>query len=215
MSRSVISICIMLALPLSAADAEPGGNGQTASHDTKSVCRSVESPTSKARTINVMGNKHYADVRLLNEIYTRESDSCDPGRIAADESKLRAFYLTEGYADFRVSVKAEPTPDGRDFVITYVIEEGPRYKFGTVELDSKVRGLSAEILTPTLSMKTGDWFNAKKVEDVVTGLQQTAGARGYAFAEVMPKFDRDATSRVMNVRLTIEDRRAPTPKGLL
>ena len=175
-----------------------------------------EGPVSKVRAINIIGNEQYDDGRLRKEMYTREAggilgilrqnDSYDPDRLAADQQKLRAFYLTEGYADFRVvSALAELTADRRDFVITYVVEEGPRYKFGTVELESELRDLNAETLRPLVPMKTGDWFNAKQVEDVVTGLSEVAGAQGYAFAEISPAYDRDAENRVMNIRLTVKD----------
>ena len=51
--------------------------------------------------------------------------SYDPDRMAFDQQKLRQFYLTEGYADFRVvSAVAELTPDKKDFILTYVVEEG-------------------------------------------------------------------------------------------
>ena len=60
--------------------------------------------------------------------------------MAYDQQKLRQFYLTQGYADFRVtSAVAELTPDKKDFIITYVVEEGPRYKFGDVTVDSDIR----------------------------------------------------------------------------
>src|SRR3546814_8518591 len=63
--------------------------------------------------------------------------SYDPDRLAYGQQKLRQFYLTEGYADFRViSAVAELTPNKRDFIITYVVEEGDRYKFGDVTVQS-------------------------------------------------------------------------------
>ena len=72
--------------------------------------------------------------------FLKSNDTYDPDRLAADQQKLRAFYLTQGYADFRVvQALAELTPDRRDFVITYVVDEGPRYHFGTVEADSALR----------------------------------------------------------------------------
>ena len=72
--------------------------------------------------------------------FLKSNDTYDPDRLAADQQKLRAFYLTQGYADFRVvQALAELTPDRRDFVITYVVDEGPRYKFGTVEAESVLR----------------------------------------------------------------------------
>lgn len=174
-----------------------------------------EGPVSKVRAINVVGNEQYSDDRLRKEMYTREAggilgffrsnDSYDPDRLAADQQKLRAFYLTQGYADFRVvSALAELTPDRRDFVITYVIEEGPRYKFGTVEVESEIRDLGADTIRPFVTMKQGDWFDAKAVEDVVTGLNEVAGAQGYAFAEVAPAYDRDPEKLEMNIQFRVK-----------
>jgi outer membrane protein insertion porin family len=174
-----------------------------------------EGPVSKVRAINIVGNEQYDDGRLRKEMFTREAggllgffrsnDSYDPDRLAADQQKLRAFYLTEGYADFRVvSALAELTPDRRDFVITYVVEEGPRYKFGTVEIESEVRDLSKETLQPFVSIKPGQWFNAKAVEDVVTALNEVAGAQGYAFADIDPAYDRDVEKLEMNLQLRVK-----------
>jgi outer membrane protein insertion porin family len=175
-----------------------------------------EGPVSKVRAINIIGNEQYGDGRLRKEMYTREAggilgilrttDTYDPDRLAADQQKLRAFYLTEGYADFRVvSALAELTPDRRDFVITYVVEEGPRYKFGTVDAESSLRDLNAETIQAFITLRPGDWFNAKAVEDTVTGLNEVAGAQGYAFADIAPTYDRDAENRVMNIRFRVNE----------
>ena len=175
-----------------------------------------EGPTSKVRAINIIGNEQYGDGRLRKEMYTKEAggvlgffktnDSYDPDRLAADQQKLRAFYLTEGYADFRVvSALAELTPDRRDFVITYVIEEGPRYKFGTIDVESSLRDLSKETIASFIRLKPGDWFNAKAVEDVVTGLSEIAGAQGYAFADINPAYERDAEKKLMSIQFRVNE----------
>ena len=174
----------------------------------------TEGDKSKVRAINIIGNEQYSDGRLRKEMYTRQAggilgilksnDSYDPDRLAADQQKLRAFYLTQGYADFRVvSALAELTPDRKDFVITYVVEEGPRYKFGTVEAESQIRDFSDELIKTAVRIKPGDWFDAKLVEDTVTGLNELAGARGYAFADVSPSYDRDVEKRVMNLTFRV------------
>ena len=173
-----------------------------------------EGDKSKVRAINIIGNEQYSDGRLRKEMFTREAggllgmfksnDSYDPDRLAADQQKLRAYYLTQGYADFRVvSALAELTPDRRDFIITYVIEEGPRYKFGTVDAESELRDFDAEYVKGLVRIKPGDWFDAKKVEDTVTGLNEVAGAKGYAFADVSPDFNRDAEKKVMNLTFRV------------
>ena len=37
------------------------------------------------------------------------------------------------------SAVAELTPDKKDFIITYVVEEGKRYRFGEITVDSEIR----------------------------------------------------------------------------
>jgi outer membrane protein insertion porin family len=178
-----------------------------------------EGDLAKVRAINILGNSHYSDERLRKEMYTRQAggflgflksnDTYDPDRLAADQQKLRAFYLTEGYADFRVvQALAELTPDRRDFVITYVVDEGPRYRFGTIKADSALRDFPVAQVLQIAKLKAGTWFNAKAVEDAVTNLNEAAGNLGYAFADISPAYDRDAEKRLMNLTIRVN----PTPR---
>ena len=173
-----------------------------------------EGDLAKVRAINIIGNKQYSDGRLRKEMFTRQAggplgflksnDTYDPDRLAADQQKLRAFYLTEGYADFRVvSALAELTPDRRDFVITYVVEEGERYKLGTVEADSALRDFPNATVLKVANLKPGGWFNAKAVEDSMTSLNEAAGNLGYAFADINPAYDRDSEKHVMNLTIKV------------
>jgi outer membrane protein insertion porin family len=173
-----------------------------------------EGPVSKIRKINIIGNNTFDDDRLRKEMYTRQAggvlgflksnDTYDPDRLAADQQKLRAFYLTEGYADFRVvSALAELTPDRRDFIITYVIDEGPRYRFGTVDAQSALRDLPKATVMQQVHVHTGDWFDAKAVEDTVTALNETAGNLGYAFADISPAYKRNADTHTMDVTFRV------------
>jgi len=168
-----------------------------------------EGPQSRIRAINIIGNEQFSDHELRGEMVTKQSSLFsflgsgavyDPDRLAYDQQKLRMFYLTHGYADFRVvSAVAELTPDRRDFIITYVVEEGQRYKFGDVKVQSAIRDFKGEDLSRLLPMKNGDWYNAKLVEDTVTSLNESAGLFGYAFADVQPDFTRDKDKRTMSV----------------
>lgn len=174
-----------------------------------------EGPKSKVRQINIIGNEIFSDGKLRGEMVTKQArffrlfssgTSYDPDRLAFDQQKLRQFYLTEGYADFRVvSAVAELTPDKRDFIITYVVEEGQRYKFGEVKVDSQLRDFDSEKLAKSLPIKQGDWYNAKAVEDQVDGLTETAGAFGYAFADVRPDFSRNKDDLTMSVTFRIAE----------
>lgn len=175
-----------------------------------------EGDKSKVRRINIVGNEQFSDARLRKEMYTRQAggflgflksnDTYDPDRLAADQQKLRAFYLTEGYADFRVvSALAELTPDRRNFIITYVIDEGPRYKFGTVEAESALRDLPKEKIMELVHIQPGSWFNAKAVEDAVTSLNEVAGNLGYAFADISPAYNRDPQAHTMSLTFRVRE----------
>lgn len=173
----------------------------------------VEGPKSKVRKINIIGNKEFSDGRLRGEMATKQTGlskifssgtSYDPDRLAYDQQKLRQFYLTQGYADFRViSAVAELTPDKRDFIITYVVEEGDRYKFGDIGVESDIRDVKPETLKPLVRMRKGQWYNAKEVEDTVDTLSETAGLLGYAFADIRPEFQRDKDTLTMSVTFKV------------
>jgi outer membrane protein insertion porin family len=95
------------------------------------------------------------------------------------------------------------TPDRRDFVITYVVDEGPRYHFGTVEADSALRDFPNQKVLELAKIKAGSWFNAKEVEDAVTNLNEYAGNLGYAFADINPAYNRDPDKKVMNLTIKV------------
>jgi outer membrane protein insertion porin family len=176
-----------------------------------------EGPKSKVRQINILGNEQFSDSDLRGQMVTKQArftrlfssnTSYDPDRLAFDQQKLRQFYLTEGYADFRVvSAVAELTPDQQDFIITYVVEEGERYKFGEVAVESQLRDFDSDSMQALLPAKDGDWYNAKLIEDTVEQLTELAGRFGYAFADVQPRFQRNPEDLTMSVTFVL--RQAP------
>ena len=177
-----------------------------------------EGPQSRIRQINIIGNEAFGDHELRGQLATKRASFLsflssgavyDPDRLAYDQQKLRQFYLTQGYADFRVvSAVAELTPDRRDFIITFVVEEGERYKFGDIKVESSIRDFKGAGLAKMLPMHKGDYYNAKQVEDTVTQLNEAAGLFGYAFADVQPDFNRDREHLTMSVVFNV----AETPR---
>ncbi|MDB5689099.1 MAG: surface antigen [Sphingomonas bacterium] len=173
-----------------------------------------EGDKSKVRRINIIGNDAFSDGELRGEMATKQTGltkifssgtSYDPDRLSYDQQKLRQFYLTNGYADFRViSAIAELTPDKRDFIITYVIEEGQRYKFGEVTLESEIRDLPPTTLNYLIRMKAGDWYDAKQIEDTVDTITETAGLLGFT-PDVRPDFVRDKDKLTMSVTFKVND----------
>jgi outer membrane protein insertion porin family len=165
--------------------------------------------------INFVGNRSFADGTLREQIQTRESrwfrflssdDVYDPDRLSFDRELLRKYYLSAGYADFRiVSAIAELSPNREGFYVTFTIEEGERYRFGKIDVTSQLRDLKKEQLVDLVTTTEGAWYDANKVEASVTALSDFAGTAGYAFAEGRPRVTRDRDTRTVSIVFEIQD----------
>lgn len=160
-----------------------------------------------------IGNKIFDDGDLRSEIRTTESrwwrflssdDIYDPDRIALDRELLRKFYLREGYADFRVvSSVAELTPDRSAFVLTFTVEEGERYRYGNVDLVSKLPDLQTDQLQAFVQPVSGEWYNADEIEATVEALTEEIGRYGYAFVDVRPRVSRRREENLVDVTFEV------------
>jgi outer membrane protein insertion porin family len=167
--------------------------------------------------IQFVGNTEYSDGRLREVIASREqafwrilstSDTYDQDRLNADRELLRRFYLRNGYADFEVlSATAELAPDRSGFFLTFVVREGPRYRFGPINVESRLRGVDADTARRALQISEGDIFDGEAVDRNATRIQESIQNRGFAFVDVRPRVDRDREQRI--VTITYEVTEAP------
>ncbi|KQT83443.1 outer membrane protein assembly factor BamA [Aurantimonas sp. Leaf443] len=165
-------------------------------------------------TISFVGNNAFSDSRLKQVIALRESgllsfikrnDVYDESRLRADEETLRRFYFNRGYADFRiVSSVAELDEAQNAYFITVTVDEGERYAFGNVSIDSTVEGVDTATLQGEIETQSGDVYSAKKVEDTLVNLTNALANDGFAFAQVTPRGDRDFTNRTISVNYVID-----------
>ncbi len=174
-----------------------------------------EGPQTTIRAINFIGNRVFSDGSLRDEVTTAEyswwnflstSDTYDPDRLTFDRELLRRFYLSEGYADFRVvSVVAELTNDRESFIVTFTIEEGERYTFGEIGLSTTLRNLDPEALRDNLDVEEGDWYNAEAVDGAIEALTDAVGDLGFAFVDVRPRAKRDREARTIGLTFEIQE----------
>jgi outer membrane protein insertion porin family len=167
------------------------------------------------KSIIFVGNKAYSDYRLKEVIKTSASnflsflqttDVYDPDRIEADRDLIRRFYLSHGYADVQVvSATGEYDPAQKGFIITFTIEEGPQYHFGTIDIQSNIRAVDPQSLHSILLMKRGDVYNADAVEKTVENLTVEITKHGYPFATVRPRGDRNAQNRTVSVAYVVDE----------
>ena len=167
------------------------------------------------QNIRIVGNTKFKDSRLRQVIQTEETrwwrflsstTSYDPDRLTLDRELLRRFYLKNGYADFRViSALAELTPDRRNFFITFTVEEGERYKFGKIDVDTRLRDLKPEQVKQVIEIEPGAWYDSTKIDKGVNRITSQVGTLGYAFVEVRPRVRRDQKTKTISIKYEINE----------
>ena len=167
------------------------------------------------KDLRFVGNKAFSHGRLKDIIKTSESnflsflqttDIYDPDRVEADRDLLRRFYLKNGYADVRiVSAVGEYDPAKKGFVITFTIDEGNQYRVGSIDVVSNVKALDPGTLRGSLKLSQGNVYNADLLEKSVEAMTVEAAKRGYAFASVRPRGDRNAETRTINIAFVVDE----------
>jgi len=173
-----------------------------------------EGGRTKIATVNFVGNNAFGDRRLSDVVSTKRSnflsfmfrdDIYDEQRLRADEEALRRFYYSRGYADFQVvSSNAELNEAENKYTVTFTVDEGERYTFGDVAVESSIEGIDANALNSAVETHTGDVYNANKVENTIIGLTEQVAGAGFAFAQVTPRGDRNFENRTISVVYTID-----------
>ncbi len=147
-----------------------------------------EGDATKVKTIQFIGNRAFSGSQLRDVITTQQSgwfdfikkaSFYDPDRLALDRELLRQYYLKNGYADIRVvSANADLDRDGTGFFLTFVVEEGVRYTFGNVQVESSLPGLSPEALRSQVLTESGETYNAADIDKSVERLTLQAAELG-------------------------------------
>ncbi|MBM2711827.1 outer membrane protein assembly factor BamA [Mesorhizobium caraganae] len=173
-----------------------------------------EGGRTKIAAVNFVGNSAYSSRRLSDVIATKRSsflsfvlrdDVYDEDKLRADQETLRRFYYNHGYADFQVvSAVGELDDTTNQYTVTITVQEGDRYTFGDVSVESTIPEVDSKSLESVVQTHKGDVYNAKDVEDTIIALTEKVAGSGYAFAQVTPRGDRNFENHTISVVYTID-----------
>ena len=175
----------------------------------------TEGPKTGVKSIEFIGNTTYSSYRLKDVIKTHESnllsflasgDVYDPDRVEADRDLIRRFYLKHGFADVQVvAALTEYDPERKGFLVTFKIEEGQQYRVAAVDFQSSIATLDGNTLSSFSRVHVGSLYNAEALEKSVEEMQIEASRRGYAFAIVRPRGDRNFENRTVSIVFSIDE----------
>jgi outer membrane protein insertion porin family len=174
-----------------------------------------EGSKTAVQQIEFIGNNAYSSYRLKDVIKTHEhnflsflasGDLYDPDRVEADRDLIRRYYLKHGFADVQVvAALTEYDPERKGFLVTFKIEEGQQYRVAAVNFESTISTLDGNSLSSFSRVSVGSLYNAEALEKSVEEMQIEASRRGYSFAIVKPRGDRNFEAHTVSIVFSIAE----------
>ncbi len=165
--------------------------------------------------INFTGNNAFSSNLLKSVIVSKEThllswlfndDEMQQEKLDFDKQAIRFFYSNRGFPDARVlSAVAEYDASKNAYFVSYTIEEGDRYTFGEVGIETSIAGLDTEALKGSIRTYQGNNYNLGDLQRSLENLAFRATGQGYAFADVRPRLDRDVLNKTFNITYLVDE----------
>jgi len=187
---------------------EPKGEGTVSvTYDIK------EGKEAYIKEVRFIGNKAIKSKEIKKVIYSRPkylfSFATKRGlfkkeEVENDTDRIRVLYLDKGYLDVNVSKpEVKYVEKKKGFVVTFRIEEGERYKVGSIKFGGDLI-VSEDELTKLLKLKRGKVFSRADLAGDISKLTTFYGDKGYAFANIEPRFRPNKENLTVDINFNIE-----------
>src|SRR5262249_4374879 len=156
--------------------------------------------------IRFKGNTHFDAEQILPVIHTKtaglfETGPLDDEVLDQDVAAIVKFYRDHGYLDVRADREVRPSPDAREAIVTFLVDEGALYTLRPVRAElsdgaGKPTGkpptqFSTEQLAGLMLIKTGDAYSVDRLEKSMRAVNDAYGRLGYLEARVERRELRD------------------------
>ena len=149
----------------------------------------TEGAKTRIKKVQFEGNTHLVSSFLKWKINTKtyfwffQKGVVDEDTVAGDEAIIKNEYLRRGYLDARVSHSYEYTADKSRVTVRFLINEGPRYRIGKINITGS-RVYPDWELQADLVIKPGQWVDRDMVERSQKHIEDRYGHDGYIYRTV-------------------------------
>ncbi|MEM6472253.1 MAG: POTRA domain-containing protein [Planctomycetota bacterium] len=159
------------------------------------ILRINEGPKERVNRIRIVGNTVLSDARLKKIIKTRGSflgiykyafNTADRTKIDRDEKILEMTYHNLGYLTANVGRRIEYDESGKLLDVTFVIQEGKRFKINSIRVTGNQFVDEASLLR-RLTLEPGDMFDGNILKKDVGEIVYGYGELGFIYADVQPQ----------------------------
>lgn len=161
------------------------------------IHRVREGPRVTIRELRFEGNRSYSADQLDGQVKSEEavflfkSGHLSRETLDGDVDRIRQYYRDRGYLEADVGRRIDVSPDEKDAVVTFLIEEGPLYTVSKITIKKWIIMGNRFVLTEDplifpreqileqMSLKVGDVFAADKVRQSREGVYNLYGKLGH------------------------------------
>jgi outer membrane protein insertion porin family len=150
----------------------------------------------RVKRITILGNRNIPDGKLKSAMQTQEggffsfisgSGAYKQDAFDRDIQLLNYLYFNEGYVQVRVDrPQVYVTPDKKGIYITVRVEEGDRFKVGTVDFAGDLL-FDRDDLFNSVEIDGSGWYAHETLLKDLRTLQAKYGDLGYAYANIIPR----------------------------
>ncbi len=154
--------------------------------------RILEGERLKVTAIRFSGHESFSSKQLRREVDTKVASffrkgQLDDDKLDADIANLISFYRDRGYLDIRADRLIQPAPNGREAIITYLIDEGPLYLLRSVQINIETEPGSDPVfnraqIAGLMSIKAGDVYSVRDLNNSIKAIRSAYGQMGYVDA---------------------------------
>ena len=191
-----------------------------------------EGPTVKVGQIKFTGNTHIDSLTLRRSMKNLKpigipyslifedliSQTFDASKLEEDTERVRHAYLDKGYYNAAVEEPKTQIRDegglnlftfrpnkGKRIDILMPIEEGARYRLGSITFTGNKAVKDTRALRSTFAIKDGDWFNATAMQKGLENLKKAYGQLGYTNFGAIPKPVYDEAKKMVSLAIDIDE----------
>src|ERR1035437_5592718 len=191
-----------------------------------------EGPTVKVGQIRFVGNQHLSGIVLRRSMKNLKpigipysivfenlfAQTFDASKLEEDTERVRFAYRDKGYYNAAVEEPKTQIRDqgglnwftfrpnrGKRIDILMPIEEGARYRLGTITFSGNKAVTNVKGLRGTFAVRDGDWFNATLMGKGLENLKKAYGQLGYINFGAMPKPSFDDQKETVSLNIDIDE----------
>ncbi|MEE9211324.1 MAG: outer membrane protein assembly factor BamA [Phycisphaeraceae bacterium] len=148
------------------------------------IFRVREGPRVRIKTLTFEGNKAFSNKQLKSRIRSRShilifrKGELSREQLNLDKVRLEEFYRSQGYLDARVGRRIELSPNEKEAIVFFQIEEGARFLVDSIGVEGNVL-FPAEQVRQIMALKVGDFFSADRLRRSRRALLTAYGKLGY------------------------------------